>query len=359
MLWYMEEAKEKDVIVSTRVRLARNLSAYPFGLRLTQEKAKEMTEKVTAFYQDRDGFHVTDMEAMSQGEALSLCERHYISREFAQKKGPHTLVREEALGLSIMVAEEDHLRLQCILNGYAPDLAFERVMKEEGELDRSFELAYSEKLGYLTHCPTNLGTAMRMSFMMHLPALTVQGRMQALSEQLQKLGLTVRGMYGEGSRAEASLYQISNQVTMGITEEETLRKMKEIVMQIAESERTARAAFKGETLEKLLDQAQRAEGLLRSARMISSSEFLSLYSAARLGHTIGNTSALSCETLDRMLFEVMPATMALSAQAVDTDGDLPATVRRDKRRAVLIQTIIADKAKKPTRRKAQAKEENA
>ena len=358
MLWYMEEAKEKDVIVSTRVRLARNLSAYPFGMRLSPERAREMTDKISAFYEGRVGFTVTDMEKTSPLEAHSLCERHYISREFAQKKGPHALAREEALGLSIMIAEEDHLRLQCILNGYAPDLAFLRVMQEEEALDRAFELAYSEKLGYLTHCPTNLGTAMRMSFMMHLPALTLQGRMQALSEQLQKLGLTVRGMYGEGSRAEASLYQISNQVTMGITEEETLHKMKEIVTQIAESERAARAAFKGETLEKLLDQAQRAEGLLRSARMISSSEFLSLYSAARLGHTIGNTSALSCETLDRLLFEVMPATMSISSPSADTDKDLPETVRRDKRRAVLIQTIIAEKTKKPTRRKIQATEEN-
>lgn len=357
MLWYMEEAREKDVIVSTRVRLARNLASYPFGMRLTQEKAKEMTDTLAAFYRDRGGFTVTDMQSVSHGEALSLCERHYISREFAEKKTPHALVREESLGLSIMVAEEDHLRLQCILNGYAPDLAFERVMKEEEALDRAFELAYSEKLGYLTHCPTNLGTAMRMSFMMHLPALTMQGRMQILSEQLQKLGLTVRGMYGEGSRAEAALYQISNQVTMGITEEETLCKMKEIVMKIAESERAARAAFKGETLEKLLDQAQRAEGLLRSARMISSSEFLSLYSAARLGNAIGNVSAISSETLDRMLFEVMPATMSLSAQAYDADSELPVTVKRDKRRAVLIQTIIAEKAKKPTKRKPQAKEE--
>ena len=137
----------------------------------------------------------------------------------------------------------------------------------------------------------------------------------------------------------------SNQVTMGISEEETLTKMKEIVTQIAENERRVRTAFKGETLETLLDKAQRAEGILRSARMISSAEFLSLYSAARLGHSIGNTSVLSCELLDRMLFEVMPYTMSLAAQ-IDDDKTLSASMKRDKRRAVVIQTLIAEQKKK-------------
>ena len=194
MLWYTAPANEKDVIVSTRVRLARNLTAYPFAARLSSEGAKEITKKLSDFYAEREGFTATDMNTVSASEAMSLCEGHYISREFAEKKSPHLLIREDTLGLSIMVAEEDHLRIQCILNGYAPDLAFSRVMKEEEALDGTFDFAFSEELGYLTHCPTNLGTAMRMSFMMHLPALTMTGKMQWLSEQLQKLGLTVRGM---------------------------------------------------------------------------------------------------------------------------------------------------------------------
>ena len=344
MFWYEKKAKGKDVVVSTRVRLARNLKDYPFSARLTDAKAAEIVEKLSDIYKDRTEYTLTTMQDIGRINAESLAEQHYISRDFAKSTSPRLLVRDDSRDIAIMVGEEDHLRIQCIKNGFALDEAFNATMEEEQFLDGALTFAFSEKLGYLTHCPTNLGTAMRISVMMHLPTLTMAGRMEALTQQLQKLGVVVRGLYGEGSRADAALYQISNQVTMGITEEETLKKMKEIIGQISDTERSMRASYDEESTEKLLDRAQRADGLLRNARLISSSEFLSLYNAARLGCMIGNTTTLSPELLDRLLFAVMPATMTLSGYR-DTDSSLSKEMQRDKNRAVLIQKTIAAREK--------------
>ena len=359
MYWYHHPAKEKDIVVSTRVRLARNLRDYPFAGRLPEEDARKIISTIATLYKEKkDGnvaYDTLNMSDVSPTEALSLCERHYISREFSKSTAPRLLVRREDRGISIMVGEEDHLRIQSIRNGLAIEEAFAAAMEEESFLDGHVSFAYSEKLGYLTHCPTNLGTAMRISVMMHLPALTMSNRMDALNLQLQKIGLVIRGMYGEGSRADGNLYQISNQVTLGITEEETLAKVRDVVSQIAEQERTLRASITGENWERLMDKAQRAEGILRTARLISSAEFLSLYTAARLGVTIGNTASLSCELLDSLLFEVMPATMALSGYVSDEAG-LSKELRRDKNRAVLIQKTIAATKKKTTKSKGTQKE---
>ncbi len=340
MYWYNHVAKEKDVIVSSRVRLARNLNNYPFTGRLQEEDGKKMLAEVNAVYEKNTDYTILNMSDISATEAMSLCERHYISREFASSATPRLLIRNSHTDVAIMVGEEDHLRIQCIKNGLALDEAFAAAMNEEAQLDQHLHFAFSETLGYLTHCPTNLGTAMRISVMMHLPALTMSGRMDALNLQLQKIGLVIRGMYGEGSKADGSLYQISNQITLGITEEETLQKVSDVVHQIAEQERSLRSAIKGEAWEKIMDKAQRAEGILRTARLISSAEFLSLYTAARLGCTIGNTSCLTCELLDTILFEVMPATMALSGYTAG-ETELPQEMRRDKSRAILIQKTIA------------------
>lgn len=355
MFWYEQKAENKDVVVSTRVRLARNLREYPFAARLSEEKASEIVSRLSLLYKDKEGYSLTDMRDISRIEAESLCERHYISREFAQSTAPRLLITEEKKNIAIMVGEEDHLRIQCLKNGLALDEAFEETMNQEKFLDSQLSFAYHESLGYLTHCPTNLGTGMRISVMIHLPALTMLGHMDVLRQQLQKLGVAVRGMQGEGSRADAALYQISNQVTMGITEAETLQKMKEIVTQMSERERAARASFNEETKEKLLDSAQRAEGILRSARMISSSEFLTLYNSARLGCTIGNTSALSCDLLDRLLFAVMPATMALAGYR-DAESSLPKEMQRDKNRAILIQNAITARDRSVARKSKKASE---
>jgi protein arginine kinase len=238
--------------------------------------------------------------------------------------------------MAVMVCEEDHLRIQSILPGLALDEAYRNASRIEKRLDEEFDFAYSEKLGYLTHCPTNLGTGMRASVMMFLPALTRRGYMDSLAAQLSKIGLTVRGLFGEGSGAAGCMYQISNQITLGITEEDTLEKLSDAVAQISESERKARKSINGEELERVTDMILRAEGTLRYAYRMSSSEFIRLFADVRFGIALGIVKDITYEQLGTLLVEVMPATLTLSAETTPkTDA------ARDRLRAQKIQSLLA------------------
>jgi protein arginine kinase len=237
-----------------------------------------------------------------------------------------------------MLCEEDHMRMQCILPGLALGEAYESLCKLDDLIDQSFDIAYNEELGYLTHCPTNLGTGMRASVMMFLPALTHGGYMDSLATQLSKIGFTVRGLFGEGSGTAGCMYQISNQITLGVSEEETLKKMTEAINQINASEHKARNAITGERLERLTDRLLRAEGVLKYAYMMTSTEFIKLFSEVRFGIALGVVNDITYEQLGTLLVEVMPATLTLSAETT------PKTeAARDKLRAQKIQAVLKNK----------------
>ncbi|MFA5561316.1 MAG: ATP--guanido phosphotransferase [Eubacteriales bacterium] len=339
MSWYDHSGPEKDVFVSSRVRLARNLEDFPFEGKLSPEQAKEIIAAVRDAFPAGDAYKFIDMSKINDIEALSYYERHYISREFAVKKSPHALVLQDQTGLSLMICEEDHLRIQCLSGGLSLRECYKTVSETEAMLSRKLPFAFDEKWGYLTHCPTNLGTGMRVSVMMFLPAFTLLNRMEALSTQLQKVGLVIRGMGGEGSRASGSLYQISNQETMGITEDNTLRKVIDIVRQIAEQERKLRASFDKPMQIRLKDRAARAEGVLRHAEMVSSGECIPLYADLRLGLALGMSTDMDLVKLDKMIFEAMPATVSLQ-QSGRTDDKLPDEMQRDITRAQIIRKMI-------------------
>ncbi|MBQ7377873.1 MAG: ATP--guanido phosphotransferase [Clostridia bacterium] len=341
MYWYQKKGNEKDVVVSTRVRLARNLADYPFEGRLTPAKAEEIIRKVTSLFEKEAGYEIRNMADLSHLQALSLCERHYISPEFAEKSTPRALITQNERDTALMVCEEDHLRIQCIKNGLAIEDAYVGATEIDDLLDEHLEYAYDEKLGYLTHCPTNLGTAMRVSVMMFLPAITMAGQIEPLKLQLQKIGLAVRGLYGEGSDASGCLYQISNQVTLGITEEGTLKKVREIVSQIAEQERRLRQSVQGAAFYKLIDRASRAEGVFRHARLLSSEEFLKLYADLRLGLSLEENGHLTYEMLDSLLFEAMPATVSIGTKSEEGTQDLPEEYKRDLARARTVAAALA------------------
>ena len=334
MTWYNDTGKECDTVLSSRIRFARNLSEYPFGSRLSPEKANEIIGKVTPVLES-SGFEKIDFTKLSTAEALSYVEKHYVSREFAEKKTPHTLMLNEPCGYAVMLCEEDHLRMQCILPGLALDEAYSSLCKLDDLIDESFDIAYDEELGYLTHCPTNLGTGMRASVMMFLPALTMAGRINGLSNQLSKIGLTMRGLYGEGTASQGSIYQISNQITLGITEEDSIKKLCDIVNQITESEISLRALITEEKNPALVDRICRAEGTLRHAFMLSSSEFIKLFSDVRLGIDLGIISGIDYKTIGQLFIEVMPATLSLS------EKDAPKTQKdRDVLRAKRIKAAL-------------------
>ena len=334
MAWHNTIGKDADTVISSRVRLARNINGYPFASKLDAAGANEIIEKVSAPLESA-GFRRINFSGLSPIMATSYVERHYVSPEFATKEAPHALLLQEAGGLAVMVCEEDHLRIQSILPGLSLEEAYKNASRVEKRLDEEFDFAYSEQLGYLTHCPTNLGTGMRASVMMFLPALSRGGYMNSLATQLQKIGLTVRGLFGEGSGSAGCMYQISNQITLGITEEESLRKLTDAITQITESERKARKAITGEALERLTDTVLRAEGILKYAYRMSSAEFIKLFSEVRFGISLGIINDISYEQLGTLLVEAMPATLTLSSENTPKNE-----VARDRLRAQKIQAIL-------------------
>lgn len=337
MAWYNTLGKASDTVISTRVRLARNINGYCFDSRLDAAGANEIIEKVSVPL-EASGFRKINFADLSPVMATSYVERHYVSPEFATKETPHALFLQEPAGIAVMVCEEDHLRIQSILPGLALEEAYKNASRTEKRLDEDFDFAYSEKLGYLTHCPTNLGTGMRASVMMFLPALTHGGYMDALATQLSKIGLTVRGLFGEGSGSMGCMYQVSNQITLGITEEETLQKLGEAIAQINESEQRARRAISGERLDRLTDHILRSEGILKYAYMMTSAEFIKLFSDVRFGISLGIVTDITYEQLGTLLVEVMPATLTLGVENSPKNE-----MARDKLRAQKIHAVLQPK----------------
>lgn len=316
--WYQKTGNDSDVVVSTRIRLARNLEHLPFPARMTAEQRETMiTQVFTAFPENQPcAFERHRMEEYSPRAILSMVERHLISREFARDTVGKALLVTEDEGVSIMVGEEDHLRIQVMRPGFDPDSAWQEATCWDDYLDKRLHFAFDERLGYLTQCPTNLGTGMRASVMLHLPALQEKGIVQQLATTVSKLGLTIRGLYGEGSRSEGALYQLSNQVTLGITEQEAIENLRGIVAQIVREERTCREALKGTVA--FEDRVFRALGVLQNARLLSGSEFMSLISWVRAGVALGTVESVSLDALDALFVEA-GAGMLMESAGEDMD----------------------------------------
>lgn len=312
MAWYQIKGAEADTVISSRIRLARNINGFGFGKHLTSEQAKEILAQIEGALGAE--FHRTDMETLSPVAARALVEQHFISPEFAAQKTPRALFRNDNKSLYIMGCEEDHIRLQCILPGLALRDAYRFATECDEKLDGALDIAFDEKLGYLTHCPTNLGTGLRASVMLFLPALTDNRMIASLSHQLSKIGLTMRGIYGEGSAAHGCIYQISNQITLGLSEEDILHKLEETVQNIITKERELRSRITGEAALVSEDKIHRAEGILRYATRISSEEFFSLYKELKLGIAKGMITSISEETLNALLVCVMPAMLVQNEQ---------------------------------------------
>ena len=333
MAWYQVKGNDADTVFSSRIRFARNLTGYPFDQGLSAEDAERIIAQIGAAL--GEDYTQTDMTLLPPIKAQSLVEQHLASRDFAGKKTPHALFRNDNKSLSVMALEEDHIRLQCILPGLALRDAYRFACECDDRLDRKLSIAYDESLGYLTHCPTNLGTGMRASVMLFLPALKGAGMIASLSHQLSKIGLTMRGLYGEGSEPSGCLYQVSNQITLGCSEEEILHKLEEAVQSIMEKERKLRQEVTGEAAARRADRIHRAEGILRYATMLSSEEFFSLYTDLKLGIALGEITSISDETLNTLLINVLPATLTLNAATPPKNGG-----ERDRQRAAFIQKAL-------------------
>ncbi len=334
MSWYQVKGTESDTVISSRIRFARNLNGFAFGKRLTNEKAREIAESIEKALNGAD-FTRVDMGSLSPVATRALMEQHFISPAFADAKGARALFRCDNKSLYLMACEEDHIRLQCILPGLSLRDAYRFAAECDDKLDAALDIAFDERLGYLTHCPTNLGTGLRASVMLFLPALTEHGMIASLSHQLSKLGLTIRGIWGEGSAAHGCLYQVSNQVTLGLSEEDILHKLEETVQNIIGKERQLRGQIMGEARLQLEDRIHRAEGILRYATRISSEEFFSLYKDIKLGIAEGMITSISAEALNALLICVMPAMLTAN------EATPPKTAaERDALRAAFIKNAL-------------------
>ncbi len=314
--WYIEKGDQGDIVLSTRIRLARNINDFPFPCRLDAAGKDRVNAlvKSAVFENDSKDFSYIEMKDLSRLQAVSLAERHLISPEFASKKDGSALILSEDESVSIMLCEEDHIRLQVMKAGLALEEAYDTADKLDSMLDGRLNYAFDERIGYLTQCPTNLGTAMRASVMLHLPALTRCGQISRLANTVSKLGLTVRGAYGEGSRASGDIYQISNQITLGITEETAIANLKSIVLQLVAQERAAAAEIIKNPSEE--DKIFRALGVLKNARLLSTDEFMELISVVRLGAARGLIDT-QLEKINELIVDMQPATISAANKSAD------------------------------------------
>lgn len=287
--WYTTHAPEDDIAVSTRIRLARNLSGLPFPARMSSEQRRELNLKVkNAVLQSNTPFAKSlkyiDMADIPQTEIAAMVERHIISPEFAEENADRAIIISADESISIMIGEEDHVRIQVILGGLQLEKAYDTAEQLDSLLYNELHFAFDRSLGFLTECPTNLGTGLRASVMLHLPVTESNGEISSIAETVGKIGFTVRGMYGEGTKASASMYQVSNQITLGISEKNAIDNLKIITAQLIDKERKAR---NGLNKIKLEDMCFRALGTLQNSRILSSKEMMDLLSRIKLGISMG------------------------------------------------------------------------
>ena len=287
--WYSENNKNADIVVSTRIRLARNLIGLPFPSRMTETQLHELKQRVkSAISESNTPFSkelkFIDMADVPEMEVNAMVERHVISPEFAQSKKERAIILSDDESISIMIGEEDHIRIQVIKGGLCLEEAYDIAERLDSLLYTKLHFAFDSELGFLTECPTNLGTGLRASVMLHLPMCESEGEISLLSETVAKIGFTVRGMYGEGSKSKASLYQISNQITLGISEKNAIDNLKIITTQLIEKEKNLRNKFSRIKIE---DITFRALGILSNSRILNTAEMMNLLSRIKLGVSMG------------------------------------------------------------------------
>jgi len=337
--WLSGDDDADGIVVSCRARLARNLAGRPFATKAAPADREQVVGEVLgAAKQSRQmgsaSFYGMDM--LDSDDRRVLVERHLISPALAEK-GDHAGVLFNAdESLSVMINEEDHLRLQAMCPGRGAEAAWGAAAALDDEVNAALECAFDVQLGYLTACPTNTGTGLRMSVLIHLPALVLTEDMERVLQGLNQLSFAVRGVYGEGSNAAGNLFQISNQVTLGRSEEQLVEDLNGIIRQLVEYERDAQDNLLGEARSQVEDKVWRAFGLLCHARILSSQEFMNLLSAVRLGVSLGFVEKVPTSFLNHLMIITQPS--HLQARA----GEHLEPQERDLQRAELVRHRLAE-----------------
>jgi len=336
-VWYINNGPESDVVISSRVRIARNLIGYPFPYKMDPSQGldvlKRVSEAVLKSNISKELIYI-DTRKLNAVERQSLVEKHLISPDLVSSTNEHGVIVNKDENISIMINEEDHLRIQCMFAGMQIEDAWKACDRIDSLLEKKVDFAFNNDLGYLTCCPTNIGTGIRASVMLHLPALVMTGYIRGILEGCSKIGVAVRGIYGENSEAAGNMFQISNQVTLGQTEEEIVASIKNISLQVIEQERTLRGELYKQNPFRLEDKVFRSLGVFSNARIISSEESLKLLSDVRLGIDMGIIKNIKIEVLNEIMLFLQPANLQrLSDKPLSPE-------ERDIQRAELIRSKL-------------------
>ena len=329
-MWYMTEGKDSDVVLNSRVALHRNLEDYPFSDKMTDEQAAAMVEAVKAVYADEEGWTATDLAAMSEEERRATAEQHVISRTLAEKKGPALLLQNADQSLTVTVGGEDHVTITAVVAGNDLSAALTKAFEAEAKLDAELPIAFTEKFGYVTHDPSEMGTGMKASVTAHLPAAADTGWIARVAFRMSREGISLRSM--DVGAYSTGVYLISNRETMGQTEEETVRAVTEAADRLVSKERELRDGIGDERKGNLAEQVRRNYGMLMYTRNLGASELVSMYSAMRMAAGMKLVD-LPTHLVDEAMFTCLPHTLA-AAEHLDPKESLGER-RAAKARAIL------------------------
>jgi protein arginine kinase len=308
--WMKGMGPEEEIVISSRIRLARNINGLPFPPLASDAQREKMLALVHSVLQEQSE-HFTDMSLIHMGSLSSICRQVLVDKHLIsplQMKECHAgavILRADEV-ISIMVNEEDHLRIQCLLPGLQLERGWREASRYDDYLEQSLDYAFHEELGYLTTCPTNVGTGLRASVMLYLSALAFTGQLTHFLTAVNQVGLVVRGIYGEGSEMVGGLCQISNQITLGHSEEEIWQNLYSVIRQLINQEKKARQQLLNQQREKLADRAGRAYGILKHARLLDAKETMQLISDVRLGVDLGLLRQVPLEILNELLTLISP-----------------------------------------------------
>ena len=334
MNWYLQNGKNSDVVISTRIRLARNLRDFPFKEKETPEDMKKVLNTIKEIVPSIGyGLKFIELKDLDDITKLSLIEKHLISPEFAVNEYGAIVINDEE-NICIMINEEDHLRIQVFASGQELENLLNLAVEIDEKIDGLVEYASNKRYGYLTSCPTNVGTGLRASVMVHLPALTMTGNISKVLHVVNNFGMNIRGIYGEGTQSQGNIYQISNNQSLGLTEREIIKNLKTITEKVIDQERLARKYLGKEQIE-LEDRVYRAYGILSNALKISSEECRKLLSDIKLGTDLGIIKELNDTKVSNLNLYTKPGNLQKYL------GKELEAYERDIERAKVIKQIIS------------------
>jgi len=322
--WLEESGQYKDVVVSTRIRIARNLNNYRFPQRMNVQEAEKLTQEVLNAVKDMPddiNYKFFKINSLNAAERVAYIEQHLISPGLIQKPDHSSFLLRDDEKATIMINEEDHLRIQVLLSGLNFEEGWNLINKIDDFLETSLDYAYDDRFGYLTACPTNVGTGLRASAMVHIPCLSIIGHIDDMIRGFSKIGLTVRGIYGEGSQAIGDLYQISNQMTLGEDEEEIMAKLKNVIYQIINKERYVRDDLLKKRKYEIEDRIFRSYGILKYTRKISSKEAMMHLSNVRLGKEMGIIDNMEYKQIENLMIDIQPGSIQRIAKRELDDNE--------------------------------------